>query len=231
MKGRQYDYFLRNVPASMQDGAFAELAETITTPLENLVGEFREAGELHLPLECNVGALPYIGDERRLPKYKGETDQQYRQRLWDAWSSWEQAGTDRGIIRNLLLGTGITEVIIKNNVDWDPEPPDGDTDWWSRFWVLVYNPNWESWTYGSGEVFGETEYTYGSTATRGEVDSALRLVLKWKPAAAKFMRMYVFFRSFTEVGHPGIEFGDGGDFSEPHAEWNPEVLLPAREVF
>ena len=224
MSSRYEDFLLQIVPTWLQAGNAAKFGKSMVQPVDELVEQSRHATEARFMLNCHESVLARIGAERRLPRYTGETTQQYRERLWDAWTAYQEAGTDSAVVRQLKLGTGITSVVVKDNAEWASPggPPDGDTNWWSRFWLIVYNPNWTAWDYddGGSDDYGTTTKTYGSTATYDEVRGALRLVRKWKPAHARFMKMYVVFN----VAHVLTTFGDNGSF-DPHAAWDPYVIL------
>ncbi len=50
---------------------------------------------------CTEDVLALKGKERLLQRYPGETVDQYRPRVHDAWDAWEFAGADAGIIRQM----------------------------------------------------------------------------------------------------------------------------------
>ncbi len=124
-------------------------------------------------------ALGWLGAERLLQRFPGDTDDTYRARLAAACVVWQLAGTEDGIIA-MLIACGFTDVTVHvargaippGEVSW---PPDGDPANWSRFWVFIdastapQNPfGWQPWTWGDGALWGDG-HTWGSTATSGEV--------------------------------------------------------------
>ena len=123
-------------------------------------------------------ALPYLGDGRAMPRYPIDTDASYLARRRDAWNIWKQAGTKIGIDRQ-FAALGLTASVKDRSTpgwNWD-----GDTDNWSRFWVVITAHPWTTWTWGSGVLYGDG-HTWGSTATLEDVRSVRALVRKWKPA-------------------------------------------------
>jgi len=139
-----------------------------------------------------VDALPWIGWERRLPRYPGDTDATYRTRLAAAWDRWQYAGTETGILAG-LEDIGFTEAAIYTALGPNPPgevtwPPDGDTANWSRFWILIdattatgANPfAWEAVLWGDRD-WG-TFLWGGITATAGEVELLRGVVDTWKAA-------------------------------------------------
>src|SRR5690606_37201251 len=120
-------------------------------------------------------ALDYIGVERNLPRFPGETDTNYEARLRDAWNLWRQAGTNGGIIA-MFDALGIAAE-IKTNADWDW---DGDTDNWSRFWVVLTDHSWVSdGEWGDPGTWGDGG-TWGSNATPDEVRAVRNIVRLFK---------------------------------------------------
>lgn len=123
--------------------------------------------------------LPLVGNERRLPQYPGETNDQYRARLIDSWNAWAVAGNQSAVVSQLEAAfPGIT-VEIKRNDDWDW---DGDPDNWSRFWVIIHNHPWTaSPGWGAGGTWGDGGVR-GLSATREEIRTLRSIIQQWKAA-------------------------------------------------
>jgi hypothetical protein len=68
---------------------------------------------------------------------------------------------------------------------------------------------WVSWTYGSGEVYGDPALTYGSTATPEEVNLFRSLIKKWKPAHAVLMQIILVIGG-AFYGQGNKNYGDAG---------------------
>lgn len=121
-------------------------------------------------------ALARIGDERNVPKVDGETPDQYRERLGNAWETWEEAGTPT-YGDNVLEPWGFTPagVFIYS---WHDGDEDAASTHWSKFWVVALDGTvgaetvtipfdqaiWATMplTWGSGT-------TWGSSATETQV--------------------------------------------------------------
>lgn len=151
--------------------------------------------------DCPADALPHHGAARLLPRYPGDTDDTYRARLAAAWDLWEWAGTRHGLLL-MLEAMGFPHAAIYNVRDATPPgevswPPDGDTANWSRFWVFldatVDNPfGWVKRTWGSGWRYGDGS-TWGSTATRDQINLLRATIRLFKPAHAVCAGIYVDF--------------------------------------
>lgn len=137
-------------------------------------------------------ALGYLGAERSIERYPGDTLATYRARVQAAWTLWQLGGTAAGIIA-ALESIGFTSVRIYTANGSGPAgeltwPPDGDAANWSRFWVLIdvsgseANPfNWQRVTWGDGHKYGGG-WTWGSTATVAQVRLVRRVIRVWKAA-------------------------------------------------
>lgn len=69
-------------------------------------------------------ALPYVGAESSMPRYTADTNQTYRARLLNRWSSWQQGGTGAAIIEQLqAFGILSAQVVPAENNDPRPARP------------------------------------------------------------------------------------------------------------
>jgi hypothetical protein len=145
-------------------------------------------------------ALGWIGAERLLPRYPGDTDDTYRARLQRAWDLWQLAGTAAGILAALDACGFHSAAIYAARAATPPGeaswPPDGDTGNWSRFWVFLdvtspaNNPfDWQPTIWGTG-AWG-TGGTWGSTATTGEVALVRGIIRTLKAAHELCSGLYV----------------------------------------
>jgi hypothetical protein len=157
-------------------------------------------------------ALPLIGTERSMPRYRAEDDATYRRRLHDAWNAWLFAGTvegegDQGM-KGQYAAAGYS-VEILNNFEWDFENPK-DTANWSRFVVVIEQPHQflPAFTYGGGQAYGQL-LTYGSTATAAEVSEIRSIARKWKEGHAINPWIYVIL-SHEYYGDPNLVYGAAG---------------------
>jgi len=201
-----------------------------------LVTHAKDGTKSRYPDIAPSGALPYIGDERGIEKAPGESDADYRLRLWGAWETWQWSGTSIGVY-NGLVTCGLTvsdwlgtpwwswlstwpetgHVWIMNAADWT-DCPDGDDDpaHWARFWVVIdgYAEGFSSdGTWGSGGTWGDGgAWGFGSSPTAAEVERWKRVIRKWKGAHATCPAILVITSSgsWGDVwGMPGVWGGSG----------------------
>lgn len=133
-----------------------------------------------------VDALPYLGEDRQIDRYPGDSDDTYRNRLIGAWDAWAVAGNEEAIVSQ-LESYGLTNIEIhsaRNGWDWDSAAPG---DWshgvggaanWSRFWVVIKGHPWLA----SNALDAGT--ALGLTATLEEVAAVRAIVEKWRAAEA-----------------------------------------------
>jgi hypothetical protein len=127
-------------------------------------------------------ALPYLGSARNLVRYPGDTVDGFRQRIRNAWETWTFAGVEATVLSELTLYLPDADWTIVKNRDWTPDlPPDGDTAWWSRFWVLLDAGPWVSDGLWDDPGRWGDEGTWDSDATPSEVAAVRGIVRKWKP--------------------------------------------------
>lgn len=176
-----------------------------------LVAQAQQAVASRIIASAPADALPYIGQDRQIPRYASDTDTSYRARLQAAWTTWQAGGTYTGLYTQLLAygfapaSVGIFDVHGDASVPGGtglgpggatPWPPDSNTTNWSRFWVALTPPFptflqwqarfWGASPTGSGGTWGQlgpdgTPYTWGSTATAAQAQTIKRLVKQWKP--------------------------------------------------
>jgi hypothetical protein len=101
--------------------------------------------------QASVSALAYHGAERGLPRYDGDTDASYADRLKQAWVLWEYAGTAEGIRRQLEFA-GFNHVQIYETWSWGSLFP--SSEWW-HFWVLIDDT--------IDHIFGDISFRWGTT--------------------------------------------------------------------
>lgn len=150
-------------------------------------------------------ALAWIGRERNVERYPGETNAGYRARLLAAWETWFAAGTAAGLVA-ALGAAGFSSVGVYDTRTAPPWwvgawPPNGDDAMpaatWSRFWIVIETPHpWALRRWGEGGSWGElgadgTPLTWGSTATVREVALVRSIIRKWKAAHERCARVLV----------------------------------------
>lgn len=169
-----------------------------------------------LPETAATDALAKIGRDRRTLRGLGpETDASYATRL-KAWlTDAKRRGSPFALMQKLqefIAGgssfrivdargnwysrsaAGVeTYALNTGNWNWDSSVPSSPQ--WSRFWVIIYpGTRWShSATWGSGQLWGDTEKTWGTTATPGEVAQVRGIVADWKPAGTRCVNIIIAF--------------------------------------
>ncbi len=121
-------------------------------------------------------------------------------------------------------------LLDQGNWNWDNRPTDaGGNLRWSRFWIIIYpNGLWlpypNDWGDTSGQDWGASSNTWGSTATHDQIDTIRGIVSDWKPAGTRCVKIILAF--------------DGASFAptapEPDGTWEfhskniAGVQVPAR---
>lgn len=183
------------------------------------------------PAVATATALNAIGRDRRITRGFDESDTSYRRRLIRWLESWRLAGHAYAILNavagylsphavplRIVTNSGVWYTraadgtlshyrASPNNWDWD-----GDSDSWSRFWLIMYPPvtlwdaedTWGDGTWGDGG-------TWGSTATEDQVKTVQMLVQRWKPAHARceWIIEALDDASFDPTDPPGAPLPDG----------------------
>lgn len=80
-----------------------------------------------------VDALARLGADVALERYPDETDDAYRARILDAWSTWPWAGAETAVMR-VVEQLGHTDATLYTAQEWGV--PDAATRW-ARFWIVV----------------------------------------------------------------------------------------------
>lgn len=93
-------------PIWLNTGNNRNLLITFGDGQQAIIDKMRQAMRAHLPGEGTVTALPYIGDDRVLPKGTGETDDAYAIRLRKAFATWQKAGSARAVMSQCIVYAG-----------------------------------------------------------------------------------------------------------------------------
>lgn len=122
-------------------------------------------------------AVSRIGDERSMPRYPIESSADHLARLKEAWNAWAEAGTDKGMIKR-FAELGLTVTIQENHTwDWD-----GDSDYWSRFWVVIATHPWSGPPTWDSPGIWDDGGVWDVSASQQEVETLRSIVRRWKPA-------------------------------------------------
>jgi hypothetical protein len=155
---------------------------------------------------CTEDALALVGRERRLPRYPGETVEQYRARVHDAWDAWEFAGSDKGIIGQ-MQAAGYAPVQLWLRTDFLVEQVYGQTVYYRpseidppemssfilKLTALAGSPEASCPVCGDDTLCSE-ELVCGSMLTYDQVGLLSAIVKKFKPAEMICKAIY-----FTDV--------------------------------
>lgn len=158
-------------------------------------------------------ALAAMGRDRRVVRGIGESSQSYAVRLRRWLDDRKQCGSPFALMKKLAEfcgplpsfrtvdargnwfsrdANGVESYLLnQGNWNWDNRPLNElGKPRWSRFWVIVYpNGLWmpypNNWGDTSGQSWGESSNTWGSTATHDQIDTLRGIVQDWKPAGTK----------------------------------------------
>jgi hypothetical protein len=125
--------------------------------------------------------LPFIGNERGMIRYPGESVTSWRSRLIKTWDAYEFAGAAESIETQLAAYGYPGKVTFFPGRDGpfgEPAP------YWSQFWITFASgthpvtsegPPWDTFNWDDGSVWGPVGYTPEFAATLHAI------VNKWKP--------------------------------------------------
>jgi hypothetical protein len=128
--------------------------------------------------------------------------------------------------------------LARGNWNWDDKPtvdPFGaGKERWSRFWVIIYpNGLWSEYPYNWGNAAGpdwtEGTQSWGSTATKEQVETIRFIVSDWKPANARCVNIIVAFDNASFPPTAGVN--DAGMPAGLWERWSKNVggvQVPAR---
>lgn len=144
--------WLRGPWGSKLIGVFGAMQDEVQAKLKQGV-------KSRFPNTCTIDALTRIGHDRGMPKWdSSESWTDYRARLVAAWDLWQQAGTDKGILKALSWvgfqdcsnyptfnpkDAGYTvdhaqTVFVVTANDYDAASrPDYPCTWWNVFWIFA----------------------------------------------------------------------------------------------
>lgn len=153
-------------------------------------------------------ALPLIGSERRMPRYPGETDAQYRARLYGAWDTYQFGGDENTILGQLALaGFPGAEIFDPGNATFSPP------SYWSHF-IIVFPLGTHTVT-AAGPAYGSFNWgatNYGPVGLTADTAATIRgIIAKWKPVQW-ICRLIVF-----QV--QGWAYGDGHNWGDASLTW------------
>lgn len=200
------EYLVALAPRWLRTPTAEALARSIGTQLDALEQGARDAIKAAFVEVCPEDAIAFHAAARRLEPYPGESLSAWRARVAAAWDSLYYLGTAQGI-QIAFAAMGWTATVYGSHdsappwwgAAWPPAPRNprpawwsgawpvahGDTQWMSRFWVVLEAPGpwgWEvarSWgadVWGSGWLWGLDK------AREVDVQLVRRIVERWRPA-------------------------------------------------
>ena len=150
-------------------------------------------------------ALPVLGRERGIRRGFAETLTAYATRLVLWLISRKFKGNAYALMDQLagyLAGYSVVIRVVNMNGHWWTRNADGtrthhvegSSNWlwdgfttaYSRYWVIVYPPAdlWVSRTWGGGQLWGQADCTWGSTATPEQIATLQAITDEWNPPHA-----------------------------------------------
>lgn len=196
------EYTPGTAPTFLQGQRGKEFLTMLGKAYDKLVSQGKDAVKCRFIENSPTDALPYNGSAMSIERYPTDTDDTYRERIKDAFNTWQFAGTFDTVLDQVHKLLPDVPVGIIVNRDWIP--PDGDTAWWSRFWVTVENSAWDDddeW--GDPGDWGDGGL-WGTSATAEELTTLKKVIKKWKPSET--------------IGYALLAFGEG-DFWGPGVPW------------
>lgn len=200
------EYLVALAPRWLRTPTAEALLQAIGTQLDALEQGARDAAKCSLVEQCPEDAIAYHAAARRLEQYPAETVTAWRARVAAAWSALHWLGTAKGI-EDALKALGFSTAKVYGAFDappgwwgasWPPSPRNpkpswwsgtwpvshGDTQWMSRFWVVLDAPGPFAWTQSS--LWGAKNwggFLWGlDNATEAQVALVRRIVERWRPA-------------------------------------------------
>lgn len=170
-------------PPWLQTGIGEKFLYMLGLSMDALLEKMNQASKAHMPGQGTTTALPYIGADRLIPQGILEPNASYTVRLQQAFDSWAHAGSNRGVLSQILgYLTPLTPMVRAvadfrlvggtNKSKWDTylagtsiatQPPPqtalvGNWNWDNasmpwRFWIILFSV--------APNAFSSTEGTWG----------------------------------------------------------------------
>ena len=133
------DFVLALHPAWLRGAWSRAWASAIGNALDAIGVRTTEAIQARLPSFAPEDSLPALGDDRALPRTTREPSKAYRSRLRRAFTTWRNAGSDRGVI-DAIATLGFRARVRRNNQwNWDGHPGNV-APYWARMWIILDPP-------------------------------------------------------------------------------------------
>ena len=163
---------------------------------------------------ADINAADAAGRERGMRRYANETRDGYLERLRNAWTAWEFAGTKQGILDQFTAAGYPNTLDIYTAAQWPLRPVVG----WISQWFLFFPVGSHNWsaaaTYGPTSIYGAS-LTYGITAPASDIDDVRAIISDWK-AGHEVCREVI-----VELG--GFTYGTGKLYGASGLVYGPEA--------
>lgn len=151
-------------------------------------------------------ALPYIGRSRGILRGEGESDASYEERLREWLDTWDGAGSDETLAKQIqfyLANTPMVRIITRAGHvttlnpdgtfsyatcawDWDSHSNPVRAGYWSDLWIVIYPCEWAITGTTLASLVGiwghHTGLGTGHAVPRAAVDAITMLVTTWRAA-------------------------------------------------
>jgi hypothetical protein len=194
-----------NTPAWLKGRWGTRWLSALGDSLSDLTSWAKDGVKCRFPTLAPSGALRYLSVERGIERYPGETDAEFRVRLWSAWDTWKWSGTDLGVYYGLeACGFTVSNWSTDPWFTWPSTWPEIGHVWMfsyndvagyapdddntathaGRFWIAIdgyaEGINESLYTVGGGLIVGTSGAAIGLNVSAAKVDSWRRSVRKWK---------------------------------------------------
>lgn len=211
---------------------------------DGLVQWLIEGIRARFPEVATPTALPYLGRDRRIIRGAAESAAAFAARLVLWLEYWRYAGAARSVALHMqaflfpgypmvrivsrkgmwvtLTADGTVEVrrAVPNNWNWDSVTHPELADNWADFWVIVYEPHYETdGTWGDGTSFWGESKVWGQDAPASHAAAIKAIIKQWKGAHARCVCVIFTydpdsFSPLSAVGAPGMPDGYWGRWSK-----------------
>lgn len=153
--------------------------------------------------EVPADALVFIGSERRMPRYAGESDLTYAIRLQGAWTAHSRTGTEPAITGQ-FAALGLN-AYVRDALQWNW---DGDMEWPTRIWTVVTDHPYAEWVVGEDVTIGD-DLVIGIDASPAEIGLMRGIARQWKPGHVKSSQLiFVTDKTRWALEQPDGTWGD-----------------------
>lgn len=167
-------YILSNLMALLRKGAGTPFFGAIGSMFDMVMQRFDFVTAQSNPYEADDTFLTAMANDRGLFQFTLETKDEFANRVYNFWEDSKLFGMDTGLIQYLQLVFKSPSIRIVYNGQKDTLP-DNRTDWATRFWIYVDQPNnWR--TYIRGQGYYNDGTTYGTDIDPNIILDAIKTI-------------------------------------------------------